>query len=66
MRAAAGIAALERRLVMTPDAAARIILAGIEARAPRVIVGADARRVAWIQRLMPVRYWSLIRRAIEA
>lgn len=62
---AAGVAALERRLTMKPEEAARIILAGIEARAPRVIVGADARRVALIQRLMPVRYWSLLRRAIE-
>ncbi|GJE55996.1 SDR family NAD(P)-dependent oxidoreductase [Methylobacterium thuringiense] len=62
---AAGVAALERKLTMKPEEAARIILAGIEARAPRVIVGADARRVALIQRLMPVRYWSLLRRAIE-
>ncbi|WP_284246563.1 SDR family NAD(P)-dependent oxidoreductase, partial [Methylobacterium haplocladii] len=62
---AAGIAALERKLTMKPEEAARIIRAGIEARAPRVIVGADARRVALIQRLMPVRYWSLLRRAIE-
>lgn len=62
---AAGVAASERLLRLPPDEAARQIVAGIERRAPRVVIGRDARRAILIQRLMPVRYWSLIRRAIE-
>ncbi len=60
-----GIARLERLLRLSPEEAARQILRGIETRAPRIVVGRDARRAVLIQRLMPVRYWSLIRRAVE-
>ena len=63
--AARGLAAFERLLTLRPETAAAAILAGIEARAPRVVIGADARRALLIQRLMPVRYWSLIRRAVR-
>ncbi|MRI54233.1 SDR family NAD(P)-dependent oxidoreductase [Methylobacterium sp. DB1607] len=63
--AAEGLAAFERLLTLRPEAAAAAILCGIEARAPRVVIGADARRALLIQRLMPVRYWSLIRRAVR-
>ena len=63
--AAEGLAAFERLLTLRPEAAAAAILRGIEARAPRVVIGADARRALLIQRLMPVRYWSLIRRAVR-
>ncbi|MDR7040078.1 MULTISPECIES: SDR family NAD(P)-dependent oxidoreductase [Methylobacterium] len=58
----AGRAAFERFLRLSPEAAAAEILRGIERRAPRIIVGTDARRVALIQRLMPVGYWRLIAR----
>lgn len=63
--AARGVAAFERLLTMAPETAAAAILRGIEARAPRVVIGADARRALLIQRLMPMRYWSLIRRAVR-
>ena len=63
-QAAAGLAAFERLLTLRPEKAAEAILRGIEARAPRVVIGADARRALLIQRLMPVRYWSLIRRTV--
>lgn len=63
--AAEGVAAFERFLRMPPDRAARAIVDGIERRAPRVVIGGDARRAMLLQRLMPVRYWSLIRRAVE-
>lgn len=62
--AARGRAAFERHLRLPPEAAAARILRGMERRAPRLIVGTDARQVAFIQRLMPVRYWALIGRAI--
>ena len=54
--------AFERFLRLAPEAAAAEILRGIERRAPRIIVGTDARRVVLIQRLMPVGYWRLIAR----
>jgi short-subunit dehydrogenase len=63
--AAAGLAAFERLLTLRPETAAAAILRGIETRAPRVVIGSDARRAVLIQRLMPVRYWSLIARAME-
>jgi len=61
---AGGVAAFERLLRLPPEDAADQIVRGIETRAPRVIVGADARRAVLIQRLLPVRYWSLIKRAV--
>lgn len=63
--AAEGPAAFERLLTLRPETAAAAILRGIEARAPRIVIGADARRALLIQRLLPVRYWSLIRRAVR-
>ncbi|AWB23873.1 KR domain-containing protein [Methylobacterium currus] len=62
---ASGKAAVERHLRLSPEAAAERILRGIARREPRIIVGRDAAQVALIQRLMPVRYWSLIARAME-
>lgn len=62
---ASGKAAVERHLRLPPEAAADRILRGIARREPRIIVGRDAAQVALIQRLMPVRYWSLIARAME-
>lgn len=63
--AAERLAAFERLLTLRPEVAAEAILRGIEARAPRVVIGADARRALLIQRLMPMRYWLLIRRAVR-
>jgi short-subunit dehydrogenase len=60
--AAKGRAHMETLLRLSPDKAAATIIAGIERRAWRVIVGTDAKIVTWLQRLMPVRYWTLIAR----
>jgi short-subunit dehydrogenase len=51
-------------LTLSPDIAADTIIAGIEKRAPRVLIGSDAKRIALIQRLFPVRYWNIMRRAL--
>jgi short-subunit dehydrogenase len=53
-------------LTLNPDIAAATIIDGIERRADRVLIGSDAKRVALIQRLFPVRYWRIIRRAAPA
>jgi NAD(P)-dependent dehydrogenase (short-subunit alcohol dehydrogenase family) len=57
--------ALEALLRMKPEDAGEIIVRGVENRRVRVLVGADARRVALIERLMPVKYWKMIRRSVR-
>ncbi len=44
----------------TPEGAAQTIIDGIEHGKVRVLIGSDARMIDWIQRLLPVRYWSLL------
>jgi short-subunit dehydrogenase len=51
-------------LALAPDKAAEIIAVGIERRAPRVLVGGDAKGAALIQRLFPVTYWKHVARDI--
>ncbi len=53
-----------RVLRLSPEDAAARILRGIERREARVLVGADAVRAAWVQRLFPVGYWALVARDI--
>jgi short-subunit dehydrogenase len=52
-------------LVMPPAQAAAIILKGVEHRKPRVFVGRDAHIIHWLERLLPTRYWSLIKRRLK-
>ncbi len=51
-------------LRLPPEQAARVILSGLEQRRARVLVGADARLASWLERLMPVAYWSILRRRL--
>ncbi len=60
--AQAGVALFQKMLKTKPDAAAAKIIAGIEKRQKRVLIGADAYQIDAIQRLMPVNYWNLIGR----
>lgn len=53
-------AAFESKLRLSSDVAAERIVRAIEARKPRVIVGADARIAAAAERLAPVSYWRLL------
>lgn len=55
-----GRAEFQRLLTLPPKAAAEAIVRGIERRAPRILIGRDARNVALIQRLMPAGYWAAI------
>jgi len=57
-------AAWQRLLRLSPEAAAATIVCGIERRQARVLVGDDAVRAAWVQRLFPVGYWRLVARDI--
>lgn len=54
------LARAQSMLRMPPARAAQIILRGIERDKPRVVVGNDARLLAWLERLMPVNYWRLL------
>ncbi|HXX03544.1 MAG TPA: SDR family NAD(P)-dependent oxidoreductase [Xanthobacteraceae bacterium] len=57
--------AFEALLRMPPEEAGEIIVRGAEHRRARVLVGADAKRVALIERLMPINYWKLIGRSVH-
>ena len=49
----------------SPAAAAQRIVRGIERNEPRILIGADARYLDIIQRLMPATYWALLARAFK-
>ena len=51
-------------LALDPASAAEQIAVAIERRAPRVLVGKDARAAALVQRLFPVTYWKHVARDI--
>jgi short-subunit dehydrogenase len=57
-----GIAQFQTMLKTKPEAAAARIIAGLEKREKRILIGADATQIDIIQRLLPVRYWGLIGR----
>jgi NAD(P)-dependent dehydrogenase (short-subunit alcohol dehydrogenase family) len=52
-------------LRMPPEQAGEIIVRGIERRSARILVGNDAKIVALLERLAPVRYWNILRKAIK-
>jgi NAD(P)-dependent dehydrogenase (short-subunit alcohol dehydrogenase family) len=53
------------RLRMPPSRAGEIIVRGVERRKLRVLVGWDAVAISILTRLMPVRYWSVLRRWVR-
>ncbi|TGD82718.1 SDR family NAD(P)-dependent oxidoreductase [Hymenobacter wooponensis] len=55
----------EKMLRMTPEKAGEIIVRGLEQRQARILVGADAKAVALLERLLPVRYWSILKQAFR-
>lgn len=64
-RLEAGRERAERLLSLSPATAADEIVRAIEARAPRLLIGKDARLMAWLQRLFPIIYWKLMERALR-
>jgi NADP-dependent 3-hydroxy acid dehydrogenase YdfG len=56
---------MQKLLRMAPSDAAAIIVRGIEKRQARILVGSDARAAALLERLAPVAYWNLIKKAIK-
>jgi short-subunit dehydrogenase len=60
--AAERIANFDRMTGSTPQQAAARIVQGIERRQARILFGRDAVRLDWIARMLPVSYWSLMKR----
>jgi NADP-dependent 3-hydroxy acid dehydrogenase YdfG len=53
----------EKLLRMAPETAGEIIARGIERRQARILVGNDARFVSLLERLSPVNYWRILKKA---
>jgi NAD(P)-dependent dehydrogenase (short-subunit alcohol dehydrogenase family) len=52
----------KKALRMPPEIAGEIIVKGIERRSPRVLVGNDAKFLAFLERLAPNAYWKIFSR----
>ncbi|MDO4419431.1 MAG: SDR family NAD(P)-dependent oxidoreductase [Ruminococcus sp.] len=50
---------------MNPHKAAEIILKGVRKGKREIVVGADAKTVLLIQRILPTKYWSIIKRFVR-
>jgi short-subunit dehydrogenase len=53
----------EKLLRLPPETAGEIIARGIEARQARILVGTDAKVVSILERLSPVGYWRILKKA---
>ena len=62
---ARGRRTMEKLLRMPPERAGEIIARGIERRQARILVGSDARAAALLERLAPVGYWNLLKKAMQ-
>jgi NADP-dependent 3-hydroxy acid dehydrogenase YdfG len=56
---------MEKLLRMAPEQAGEIIVRGIEKRRARILVGSDAKAAAFLERLAPVGYWNLLKKAMK-
>jgi len=54
----------KKALRMPPEAAGEIIVKGIQRRSPRVLVGNDAKFLAFLERLAPNSYWKIFSRLL--
>lgn len=60
-----GRKSMEKLLRLQPGEAAEIIVRGIEKRRARILVGSDAKAAALLERLAPVGYWNLLKKAFK-
>jgi NAD(P)-dependent dehydrogenase (short-subunit alcohol dehydrogenase family) len=60
--ASRSIANFDKIARTTPAAAAEVIIEGIKREQPRILIGADARLLDRVQRLLPVRYARIVER----
>jgi NAD(P)-dependent dehydrogenase (short-subunit alcohol dehydrogenase family) len=64
-RAARESERFERLCKTTPERAAERIVRGMLGGEPRILVGRDASQIDFIQRLLPARYWRLLKPIVE-
>jgi len=57
---AQSVAEFERVARTTPERAAQTILDGIRSNKLRILIGADAHLLDWVQRLLPARYMKVV------
>jgi hypothetical protein len=50
----------DQLLRTTPEQAAKVIVGGVLANKRRILIGADARTLDWMQRSMPALYQRLV------
>jgi hypothetical protein len=50
---------------MPPEEAARLILAAVRARKPRLVITRAAKLADLLVRAAPARYWSVIQRQLD-
>jgi NAD(P)-dependent dehydrogenase (short-subunit alcohol dehydrogenase family) len=55
----------ERLAITSPEQAAERIVRGMLKGEPRILVGRDASQLDLLQRLLPARYWRLLRPLVE-
>ena len=55
----------EKMLRMPPEQAGEIIVKGIEQGRSRVMVGTDAKAIAWLERIVPVGYWQAMKKFLR-
>lgn len=55
---AEAVAFFDKVTPTSPEAAAARILAGVEKREPRILIGRDARQIDIVQRFRPATYWK--------
>ena len=59
------IARFEKLARTPPEAAAAVILRGVERREPRILIGIDASYIDVLQRLRPATYWKSLARRLK-
>ena len=55
----------DRLAITTPERAAERIVRGMLRGEPRILVGRDASQIDLLQRILPARYWRLLRPLVE-
>jgi NAD(P)-dependent dehydrogenase (short-subunit alcohol dehydrogenase family) len=61
-----GAATLDHVAKTSPEEAAERILLGVERKEPRILIGADARKIDLLQRLRPGTYWKVLAKRYNA
>jgi short-subunit dehydrogenase len=56
----------EAALTMPPEDAAKLIVAAVQSRKPRLVITRVAKAADWLARLTPTRYWAISERVVRS